>query len=118
MLARLREFVREPEALFWAFVFPILMSIALAVAFPGSGSKPAIVAIEQGDRSGVIRQALSEAPDISVRDVKAGDEERALREGEIALLIVPTDPPTYRFDAARDESRIARLLVRSEERRV
>ena len=40
-LARLREFVREPEALFWAFVFPIVMSVALAVAFPGRGSRPA-----------------------------------------------------------------------------
>ena len=27
--ARLREFVREPEAVFWVFVFPVLMAIAL-----------------------------------------------------------------------------------------
>ena len=33
-LARLREFAREPEAIFWAFIFPILMSVSLAVAFP------------------------------------------------------------------------------------
>jgi ABC-2 type transport system permease protein len=32
--ARLREFVREPEAIFWTFLFPILMSVAMAVAFP------------------------------------------------------------------------------------
>ena len=98
-LARLREFVREPEALFWAFVFPILMSIALAVAFPGGGSKPAVVAIEPGAGSAAIRQTLSAAPGITIRDVPPGDEERALREGEVHLLIVPTDPPTYRFDA-------------------
>ena len=110
-VARLREFVREPEALFWAFVFPILMSIALAIAFPGGGGKPAVVAIEPGAGSAAIRQTLSATPGITIRDVTPDGEERALREGEVHLLIVPTDPPTYRFDAARDESRIARLLV-------
>ena len=35
-LARLRQFEREPEALFWTFAFPILIAIAMAVAFPGS----------------------------------------------------------------------------------
>ncbi len=110
-IARLREFMREPEALFWAFVFPILMSVALALAFPGGGSKPAIVGIEAGPRSAAIRDALAHAPGVTVRDIRAGNEARALREGEVHLLIVPTDPPTYRFDAARDESRVARLLV-------
>jgi ABC-type multidrug transport system permease subunit len=34
-----------------------------------------------------------------------------VREGEVHLLVVPGDPPTYRFDPARDESRVARLVV-------
>ena len=110
-LARLREFAREPEAMFWTFVFPILVSVALAIAFPGGGARPAVVGIEPGGRSADIRQALSAAPGITIRDIRPGDEQRALREGEVHLLIVPTDPPAYRFDAARDESRVARLLV-------
>jgi len=111
MLARLREFVREPEALFWAFFFPMLMSVALAIAFPGSGTKPAIVAVEPGDLADTTRQTLAATPGIVVHDVPRGDEQRALREGEVHLLIVPGNPPTYRFDASRDESRVARLLV-------
>lgn len=111
VLARLREFVREPEALFWAFVFPMLMSIALAIAFPGSGSKPVVVAIEPGERASDVRRTLAATPGITIRDLRPGDEERALREGEVHLLIVPDSPPTYRFDVARDESRIARLLA-------
>ncbi len=110
-LARLREFTREPEVLFWAFVFPILMSVALAIAFPSSGGKPVIVAVESGAGNAAIRRALSAAPGITIRDVPPGGENRALREGEVQLLIVPTDPPAYRYDAARDESRVARLLV-------
>ncbi len=111
-LARLREFVREPEALFWAFVFPILMSVALAVAFPGGGGKPAVVGIEPGAGSAAIRaDAVSHARASRFATSRPARKQRALREGEVHLLIVPTDPPTYRFDPARDESRIARLLV-------
>jgi ABC-type multidrug transport system permease subunit len=33
VLARLREFYREPEAIFWVYGFPILMVIALGIAF-------------------------------------------------------------------------------------
>lgn len=110
-LGRLREFAREPEAVFWAFIFPILMSVTMAVAFPGGGSKPAVIGIEPGPGAAAIRDALAGAPGITVRDIPEGNEARALREGEVHLLIVPASPPTYRFDPARDESRIARLLV-------
>jgi ABC-2 type transport system permease protein len=110
-LARLREFAREPEAIFWAFIFPILMSVTMAVAFPGGGGKPAVVGVEPGAGAAAIRETLSHAEGVTVRDIPAGDQTRALREGEVHLLIVPGNPPTYRFDPGRDESRIARLLV-------
>ena len=110
-LARLREFAREPEAVFWSFIFPILMSVTMALAFPGGGNKPALVGIVQGAGATAIREALARDPAITVRDIPAGGAERALREGEVHLLVVPDVPPTYRFDPDRAESRVARLLV-------
>jgi ABC-2 type transport system permease protein len=110
-LARLREFAREPEAVFWAFIFPILMSVTMALAFPGGGNKPAIVGIEPGAGEEAVRAELAKEPGITVRDIPQGGEARALREGDVHLLVVPGDPPTYRFDPSRDESRVARLLV-------
>ena len=42
------------------------------------------------------------------------DEElRQLREGDVHIIVRPGDPPTYRFDPDRDESRVARLVVDS-----
>ena len=32
-LLRFREFVREPEALFWTLVFPVVITTGLGVAF-------------------------------------------------------------------------------------
>jgi ABC-2 type transport system permease protein len=111
-LARYREFIREPEALFWTFVFPVVMSVVMAVAFPAGGSSPVLVGIEPGGgETTAIRKALAAQPEITVREVAPGAAQRALREGEVHLIIVPTAPPTYRFDPAREESRAARLLV-------
>jgi ABC-2 type transport system permease protein len=110
-LARLREFVREPEALFWAFVFPVVMSVVMAVAFPAGGSSPALVGVASGPDEEVVRRTLGREAGISVRDLAPGSEQRALREGEVHLIVVPTAPPTYRFDPGRAESRTARLLV-------
>ena len=33
ILARVREFTREPEAMFWTYGFPLAMAIALGIAF-------------------------------------------------------------------------------------
>jgi ABC-type multidrug transport system permease subunit len=110
-LARLREFVREPEALFWAFVFPIIMSVALAAAFPARGSRPIAVGLAEGTHADAVRRALNGAPEITMRAVSPRDETRALRDGEVDVVVVPTRPPTYRFDPARDRSRAARLAV-------
>jgi ABC-2 type transport system permease protein len=110
-LARIREFVREPEALFWAFIFPVVMSVVMAVAFPARGSSPVVIGVAPGAEARTIREALAAQPEIKVRELAPGAEERALREGEVHLIIVPTTPPTYRFDPGREESRTARLLA-------
>jgi ABC-2 type transport system permease protein len=110
-LARVREFLREPEALFWAFIFPVVMSVVMAVAFPASGSIPVTIGIAAGAEARAIREALATQPELKVRELEPGSEERALREGEVHLIIVPTTPPTYRFDPGREESRTARLLA-------
>jgi ABC-2 type transport system permease protein len=110
-LARLREFVREPEALFWSFFFPIVMSVAMAIAFPSRGSQPVRVGVTPGATSEMLRKALSSDPGVIVHDVSADEELRQLREGDVHVIVRPGDPPTYRFDPDREESRIARLVV-------
>ncbi len=110
-LARLREFVREPEALFWSFVFPIVMSLAMAIAFPSRGSQPVRVGVAPGAASEMLRQTLAATPGIVVREVAPDEELRQLREGDVHVIVLPGLPPTYRFDPDREESHIARLVV-------
>jgi ABC-type multidrug transport system permease subunit len=58
-----------------------------------------------------VRRALADAEDIVLLEMPEAQQIRALREGRVHILVVPTDPPTYRFDPERDESRVARLVV-------
>ena len=66
-LARLREFVREPEALFWTFFFPIVMSVAMAIAFPAGGAQTVRVGIAPGSGSGTFssRSEIRPGPSIT-----------------------------------------------------
>src|SRR5262245_54854569 len=107
-LARMREFIREPEAVFWPFGFPIVVSLALALAFASPGDRPVLVGLHPGPATESLRSTLKGSRSITVRDVRPEDERRALREGEVNVIVVPTTPPTYRFDPAREESRLAR----------
>lgn len=49
-LARIREFGREPEAIFWTFFFPIVMALGLGIAFRAKGPEPVHVGVEAGPR--------------------------------------------------------------------
>src|SRR5215218_1004080 len=43
---RVREFLREKEAVFWVFIFPVLMTFALGIAFRNTAPDKTPVAIE------------------------------------------------------------------------
>ena len=110
-LARTREFLREPEAVFWVFAFPVIMTCALGIAFRSRGHEPIVVAVaEQAGVEGVAR-TLEGAGGFSVRRLGPDEVEQALRDGRAAVVVVPGAPPTYRFDEARAESQVARLAV-------
>ena len=110
-LARVREFIREPEAMFWTFVFPLVISVVLAFAFPSSADAPVIVGVRSGPGADALREALTRGPTVTVRILPPESLERSLRQGDVHIVVEPTSPPTYRFDPMREESRLARLVV-------
>jgi ABC-2 type transport system permease protein len=120
-LARFREFVREPEALFWVFAFPLLLAIALGLAFRNKAPDRIPIGIVAGagaDRA--VAAALARSPVLKVETMSPRDGMEALRTGKISLLVEPGKtaapgepalrrPWIFRFDQTRPESRIARL---------
>ena len=50
-LTRVREFLREKEAVFWVFIFPVLMTFALGIAFRNTAPDKTLIAIESGPKA-------------------------------------------------------------------
>jgi ABC-2 type transport system permease protein len=110
-LSRFREFVREPEAVFWVFAFPVIMTCALGIAFRSRGAEPVIAGVVEQAGADRIVEALEQSGGFTVRRLPPAEVERALRDGRAPVVIVPGTPPSYRYDEARAESQVARLAV-------
>lgn len=111
---RFLEFLREPEAIFWVFAFPILLTFALGLAFRAQKAPVVPVAIESGAGADVARAALEQAGGFTVRVLAEPELSLALRNAEVQLAVKPAPSdgvPEYRFDPTRPESRLARLAV-------
>jgi len=111
VLSRWRMFYREPSALFWTYGFPILLALALGVAFRNRPPEPVDAVVQAGPGAEALREVLARSPAVNVRILDAQAAALALRSGQFAVVVVPGTPRTYRYDPTRPESRMARAIV-------
>jgi ABC-type multidrug transport system permease subunit len=106
---RFREFIREPEAMFWVFIFPILLAAGLGIAFR---NRPAEV-LKVAAVSPQITMSLRQEKSLDVQEMQEAAAEDALRTGKVALLAAPgaNGAVTYRYDDTNPEGRAARMLA-------
>jgi ABC transporter DrrB family efflux protein len=110
-LARIRSFLREPEALFWTFGFPIIMAIGLGLAFRERPAERAAVGIERGSVAERYAPALARSDEVELTILPPDSAEIAIRRGDVAVLLAGRDALTYGYDPARAESRSAQLIA-------
>lgn len=112
-VCRMKEFLRETEAVFWVFVFPALLAVALGLAFREKGPDRipiGVVEAAAGDAAAAHAvEALGGSPVLLPRRYSAAAGREALRTGRISLLVEPGPPVVFGFDETRPDSRIARL---------
>jgi ABC-type multidrug transport system permease subunit len=108
-LLRIREFAREPEALFWALIFPILIAGGLGVAFRNQ-SPPVLPVAAVTD---VLAASLRHDPQLQVSVLPEHAAIEALRAGRVLVVAEPADAGgvRYRFDDTNPDARTARMLV-------
>jgi ABC-type multidrug transport system permease subunit len=120
-LARMREFIRRPEAIFWVFVFPVLMAFALGIAFRNTKPERMRVAVDAETPNAIaVATAISHSAQLQAIVLPPARATHALRTGKVALVIKGDQltasqgtgslPPSYqyRFDPTRPDSTVAR----------
>jgi ABC-type multidrug transport system permease subunit len=118
-LWRFREFLREPEALFWVFAFPILLALALGIAFRNRSLPTArVIVAAETPGADLLASELDADPRIEATVLDSVEASTRLRTGRIALVVMGADPMVLEYDSTRSESDVAQLLVRDALQRI
>ena len=111
LLARLRELVREPEGVFWAFFFPIAIAIGLGLAFPSRPTDDVIVGVIESPYTSRLLLDLKAGGIKRVRVLADPEATQQLLLGAVSIVVVPGTEIEYRFDLERPEGVLSRHLV-------
>ena len=115
VLTRWRTFYREPGTMFWTFGLPVVLSIALGMAFRNQEPEPLPAAVQEGPQAEHVREVLAKSKDIAIKVLSPEAAHQALRTGKVHVVVIPSSSGdgkvTYRFDPTRPDSRLARTLV-------
>jgi len=114
--ARMLELKREPEVVFWVFVFPLLLALGLGIAFRNKPADAVPIAIVQGAGSEDAAALLASSPQHASFKIKVESLDNArkgLRLGKYDLVIEPDGNGgiQYLYDPARPECVLARTQV-------
>ncbi len=115
-MARMLELKREPEVVFWVFVFPLLLALGLGIAFRNKPADSVRVAIVAGANSGDAQALLARSPQHELfksQTLSADEAQKGFRLGKFDLVIEPDGKGDleYRYDPARPESVLAKAEV-------
>ena len=115
--ARILELKREPEVVFWVFVFPLLLAAGLGIAFRNKPAGNASVVVIEGAGAQKTLAMLEESPKRN-STIRAGilEREAALKafhfgKYDLAIGANADGSYTYYYDPARPESVLARAEI-------
>ncbi len=113
--ARMKELWREPEVIFWVFVFPLLLALGLGIAFRNKPADVTTIAVVANSNAQQVIDLLQHSPEktaIHADVLEVATAFDRFRLGAYALVVTLDDKGLhYRYDPARPESGLARRQV-------
>src|SRR5271157_4886804 len=107
-MVRLLLILREPEAIFWIFVFPILLAVGLGIAFR---NRPPDL-LQVGATTTQLTQALAADKGLTAATMDEAAGTHALATGNILLLAIQKpEGVMYKYDDTNPDARTARLVA-------
>ena len=85
--ARVLELIREPEAVFWVFVFPIVLAAILGLAFRSRPPEALPVAVASGPRAAERLAILAAVPELAPRTLPEAEARQALARTKVVLVV-------------------------------
>lgn len=110
-LARIREFLREPEVVFWVFGFPLLLAIGLGIAFRNKPPDEIVVGVVETEGVVAAVAALSAEEGFRVKRLDEPAASKDLRLGKVSMIVIPGGIYEFRYDPTRPDSVLARQQV-------
>ena len=115
LVARLKEMYREPEVIFWVFIFPVLLALGLGIAFRNKPADLSRVVVVEGSETARVMDLLHQAVvagAVHTDLLPAAEALNQFRLGKYDLVVTPhAGGFEYLYDPARPESVLARSVT-------
>lgn len=111
VLCRFREFIREPGAVFWVFAFPILISLALGLAFRNQSPAAVDVAVVPSPGSARVIASLDASGILKGKELDEVAARKQLQSGRVAAVLVG-DPVRIVVDETQQNARLITAAIK------
>jgi ABC-2 type transport system permease protein len=113
ILCNVRAYIREPEAIFWTYGFPLLMVVGLGIAFDASRDQQTLVDVVPGRGADEVVSALERDPSFRVRKSERDEAFLRLRRNRTHVVVAVDERGVhaYHFDPSNPEARSARAAL-------
>jgi ABC-type multidrug transport system permease subunit len=112
MKARAKEFFREPEVIFWVYIFPILLMVGLGIAFRTESKEEIRVDVAAGPLAESVRSALAGSKEVRVEVIPLDPARKRYATGKVDLIIEPRDGAYhFLYDPSRGGAEAAKIKV-------
>ncbi|MHC5109102.1 MAG: ABC transporter permease [Planctomycetota bacterium] len=110
---RIKQYIREPEAMFWAYGFPLIMAIVLGLAFRNQPEETTMLTVCAGESTTRVSELLADDKRFDVKSEPEAEALERLRKNKTPIVVRLGEDGAfeYLFDPSNPEARKAHAAI-------